>query len=92
VPPSQLAPQPIPADLDEIILACLQKDPMNRPQSADEIADALGRVYLANPWTRGRARRWWLANPPSRRHPAEPTQPPPASIPETETKILAPSR
>jgi hypothetical protein len=65
---------------------------MNRPLSADEIAESLGRVYLANPWTRGRARRWWLANPPSRQHPAEPAPHQATPIPETETKVLAPSR
>jgi hypothetical protein len=92
VPPSQRAPQPLSPEIDEIILACLQKDPMNRPQSADEISESLARVYIASPWTRGRARRWWLAHPPSREHPAETAVPQGITVPEDPTKILVPAR
>jgi hypothetical protein len=60
--PSTRAPNPIPQELDEILLACLQKDPNNRPQTMQELAESLQRVPLANPWTDDRARRWWLAN------------------------------
>ncbi len=60
--PSSRAAQPIPKELDEILLACLQKDPTNRPQTMQELAEMLRQVPLATPWTDERARRWWLAN------------------------------
>jgi eukaryotic-like serine/threonine-protein kinase len=36
-PPSARAAQPVPADLDRLILRCLEKDPAKRPQSASEV-------------------------------------------------------
>jgi tRNA A-37 threonylcarbamoyl transferase component Bud32 len=42
--PSTATTQPIPAGLDAIILACLQKRPAERPESAVALAEALARV------------------------------------------------
>ena len=64
-PPSQKASQPIHPKLEEIILSCLQKDPNNRPQTAQEIDRMLASVALHEPWTDAHAERWW------REHPAE---------------------
>jgi serine/threonine-protein kinase len=61
-PPSMKAPNGIPKELDDILLACLQKDPHNRPQTMQELAASLKAISFANPWTEDRARRWWLAN------------------------------
>ena len=68
VPPSARTDQPIPPDLDELVLACLAKDPAKRPQSAKELALRLGRLESADGWTQERAREWWVAQgpPPSR--------------------------
>jgi eukaryotic-like serine/threonine-protein kinase len=63
-PPSERASQPIPPALEEIILACLQKDPENRPQSASEIDRMLASVPLSNAWTDEHAERWWREHPP----------------------------
>jgi serine/threonine-protein kinase len=41
------------------VLACLEKDPARRPQSADELAAALRATGLAAAWTQERARAWW---------------------------------
>jgi len=43
-PPSSVAPGPVPAELDEIVLACLQKRPDQRPQTAADLSDSLSRV------------------------------------------------
>jgi serine/threonine-protein kinase len=75
VPPSEKAPGMIPPALDDLILACLRKDPNNRPQSVVEISDTLGRVETALDWTADQARRWWLRNPPSRRAKVPATDP-----------------
>ena len=42
-PPSDLAEEPVPAALDAVILACLAKDPANRPSTADELWEQLRR-------------------------------------------------
>jgi len=62
VPPSRRTTNRIPPALDEILLSCLQKDPNNRPQTMQDLAQALHRVPLEEEWTEERARRWWLAN------------------------------
>jgi eukaryotic-like serine/threonine-protein kinase len=60
VPPSLRTTQEIPPALEEILMACLRKDPNDRPQTMQELAQSLAAVKLANPWTQERARRWWL--------------------------------
>ena len=52
----------IPAELDFILLQCLAKQPNERPQTMQDLADSLRRVPFAEPWTEERARRWWLEN------------------------------
>ena len=37
MPPSQRTELPIPRELDELVLACLEKDPKRRPQNAEEL-------------------------------------------------------
>ena len=43
-PPSSRTESPIPAELDAIVLACLAKDPSERPQTARELARRLEAV------------------------------------------------
>jgi len=57
--PSELAEDPVPEELDQIVLSCLAKDPAERPQSADELAWALASTGVCADWTAERARRWW---------------------------------
>jgi serine/threonine-protein kinase len=78
-PPSTRTKNEIPAELDQILIACLQKDPHNRPQTMQELARSLRAVPLANPWTEDRARRWWLAN--GRRTREQPAAPVSESVP-----------
>jgi serine/threonine-protein kinase len=59
--PSAVAPQPIPEELDRVILSCLEKDPSKRPQSALELRSYLRMIPLATPWTEERAETWWRA-------------------------------
>jgi eukaryotic-like serine/threonine-protein kinase len=70
VPPSRRTANRIPPALDEVLLACLQKDPNNRPQTMQDLAQTLHGVPLEEEWTEERARRWWLANAWQTRAPA----------------------
>jgi serine/threonine-protein kinase len=58
-PPSSRGPGPIPRALDDLVLACLAKDPDQRPQSARELALRLAEVDGLEEWTQQRAREWW---------------------------------
>ena len=63
VPPSQSAELRIPATLDQLVLACLAKDPKDRPQSAAELAQSLGAIEV-EPWGEEQAMRWWREHRP----------------------------
>ena len=57
--PSERTELAVPAALDEIVLACLAKDPADRPQTARELTRRLAAVELKEPWTEERAEQWW---------------------------------
>jgi serine/threonine-protein kinase len=63
-PPSSRIGAALPRELEAIVLACLEKDPEARPQTADDLADRLAGVRLAREWTAARARDWWDTNRP----------------------------
>lgn len=48
----------VPAGLEELIFACLEKRQADRPATAQELADALDRLKVAR-WTRADAEAWW---------------------------------
>ena len=57
-PMSEARGEPIPAELERLILSCLSKDKDDRPASAQALADALDQLDLPH-WTRADAERWW---------------------------------
>jgi serine/threonine-protein kinase len=65
VPPSRRTARPVPADLEAIVLQCLEKAPGKRPADADELSRQLSACRLEDCWTPNRAREWWQANLPS---------------------------
>ena len=64
-PPSARSEVPIPPALDDVVLACLAKDPAARPQTARELSRRLASVEGANDWTNERARDWWASHQPA---------------------------
>jgi serine/threonine protein kinase len=60
VPPSQRTELPIPRELDELVLACLQKDPNLRPQNAGELFQMATDCRVCDDgWSQEIARGWW---------------------------------
>ena len=57
-PLSEVRREPIPKELEALILSCLAKQKDDRPASAQALADALDRLDIP-PWTRADAQRWW---------------------------------
>jgi serine/threonine-protein kinase len=64
-PPSARTELPIPPALDRIVMACLAKDPTDRPQSARELSRMLAQVDGGSEWTEERAREWWMEHQPT---------------------------
>jgi len=63
-PPSHFTELSIPKSLDQLVLACLEKEPDDRPNSADELWRVLGQIEFDDPWTPERAEEWWLIHMP----------------------------
>ena len=57
-PLSEARGEPIPKELEQLILSCLAKPKDDRPQSAQALADALDQLDIPR-WTRADAERWW---------------------------------
>jgi serine/threonine-protein kinase len=60
-PPSRWNPA-IPADLEQIILNCLGKDPEGRPPNVEALEAALARCQCSGDWTAEMANEWWEQN------------------------------
>jgi eukaryotic-like serine/threonine-protein kinase len=63
-PPSLRVEWPIPALLEDLIMACLEKDPTRRPPSAEVVSTRLNAVPLSSDWTVERAEDWWATHRP----------------------------
>jgi serine/threonine-protein kinase len=57
-PPSRLRPE-VPADLEAVVLRCLEKDPARRFADAHELDRALAACRDAGAWTEDDAVAWW---------------------------------
>jgi serine/threonine-protein kinase len=62
--PSTMSEEPIPAQMDTLVLECLEKEPSRRPASADVLLDRLERVPVQSEWNQRRARTWWEMHEP----------------------------
>jgi serine/threonine-protein kinase len=62
IPPSMRSELRIPREVDELVLACLEKEPSKRPQNAEEVMRLIRRCRSAQGWDQDSARAWWQTN------------------------------
>jgi hypothetical protein len=63
IPPSRRLERELPADLENLVLACLAKDRACRPQTARELEEQLAGCAAAGSWTAADAQAWWARHP-----------------------------
>ena len=59
IPPSQRTELPVPRDLDDLIMACLEKDPAKRPQDAQQLFKMVCECGTPASWSTQHAQAWW---------------------------------
>jgi serine/threonine protein kinase len=59
IPPSARTELPIPRELDDLVLSCLEKDPDKRPQDADNLYRLAYGCKSCEQWTSDTAKAWW---------------------------------
>ncbi|MEJ2274042.1 MAG: serine/threonine protein kinase [Woeseiaceae bacterium] len=59
VRPSEKLGRPVPQDLEDVLMRCLEKDPARRPQNAAALTGMLEACDAAGEWTQDDARAWW---------------------------------
>ncbi|HXV13603.1 MAG TPA: serine/threonine-protein kinase [Candidatus Krumholzibacteria bacterium] len=65
--PSSRTELHVPPPLDHVVLACLAKDPAERPQTARELSRRLAELEVEALWTEARRREWWEKHQPAGR-------------------------
>jgi tRNA A-37 threonylcarbamoyl transferase component Bud32 len=64
VAPSRRSELEVGSDLDRVVLACLEKRPADRPQSAAELDRLLSAIQM-EPWSEEDATQWWRQHQPA---------------------------
>ncbi len=65
LPPSRRLGDPVPEDLERLVLECLHKDPRQRPQDAAELRARLEACEGLGRWTQRSAEKWWTVHGPA---------------------------
>jgi eukaryotic-like serine/threonine-protein kinase len=75
VPPSERTELKVPPELDRLIMRCLEKDPADRPQDAEELFEMACGCKSCTTWDQQAASRWWELNLPELTRPTTLVQP-----------------
>jgi eukaryotic-like serine/threonine-protein kinase len=86
VPPSLRTELAIPSELEALIMACLAKDPNERPQSAEQLSRSLAAIELPE-WSHRRAEAWWRTHKPELLAPTASTPKP--TVPQRRVRLIA---
>ena len=61
--PSAAASQPVPVELDLLVLSCVEKRREDRPQRIADLVEAFDALALEHRWTQREAELWWASVP-----------------------------
>lgn len=91
-PPSQRVP--VPADLEKLILQCLEKEAEKRPEGAWALRQSLGACECSRDWNQEKAEVWWkeLGDVEMRPSRAEPTAVVAHSTADPTGTVIGPAR
>jgi serine/threonine-protein kinase len=64
IPPSLRSELRIPREVDDLVLACLEKDPAKRPQDAVQVLRMIRQCRSGQTWDHDTARGWWQTHLP----------------------------
>jgi serine/threonine-protein kinase len=67
IAPSKRTDLAIHPGLEGLVMACLEKNPNRRPQTARELSEMLSSLSFTPAWNDERARLWWQRHHPERR-------------------------
>ncbi len=59
VRPSEKAGRPIDADLEQLVMKCLENIPAKRPATARDLLASLSACQAASAWSQEMAAKWW---------------------------------
>jgi serine/threonine-protein kinase len=91
VTPSVRVGKKLHAELEAVIMRCLEKNPDRRPQTARELREQLDSLSFEHPWTDERAALWWKRHRPMEpADDAETPSPAPAAGDAAEPRAEAP--
>jgi serine/threonine-protein kinase len=68
--PSVALDKPVPRDLEDVVLACMEKRPEDRPQDARALRKQLLASSAMGQWTADGANQWWSQRVPSQEPPS----------------------
>ncbi|QDU80579.1 Serine/threonine-protein kinase PknB [Polystyrenella longa] len=61
-PPSEVSLNKISKEMDDVVLACLDKNPEKRPETVKELVQVLRRSPAVDAWGYNQAEKWWSEN------------------------------
>jgi hypothetical protein len=64
MPPCERSEMPVPKELEQLVMWCLEKNPAARPQNAAELLSRMESIHL-DPWCSVEKLRWWQTHLPS---------------------------
>jgi eukaryotic-like serine/threonine-protein kinase len=71
IPPSKRVGHELHRELEAVIMACLEKNPARRPQTARELRERLSALSFETPWSDERGELWWKRYRPSMPAPSD---------------------